>query len=77
MAVLTIQLRDGNRGQAREAAGTKIPQTETDLPTTSDRAWRRVPALVFPQCSLGRGRREAALRPLRATGRWLKQRSSS
>jgi hypothetical protein len=50
--LLTNQLRAGKRGQAREAAGTKILQNWRDLEGRSDRWWTRVPALAFPQSSL-------------------------
>ncbi len=51
-SLLTIEQRGGNGGHGREAAGTKVPQRR-NRPKTSDLPWTPVPALVFPQGSLG------------------------
>src|SRR5690242_4727124 len=42
----------GKRGNSRARKG---PARRRKRPKTSDRAWTRVPALVFPQCSLAHG----------------------
>lgn len=39
----------------REAAGTKAAQGGRNRQRTSNPSWTPVPALVFPQCSLGVG----------------------
>jgi hypothetical protein len=53
MAFLTIERRGGNRGQGWEVAGTKIAQEDGIARRRVTPSWTRVPAVVFPQCSLG------------------------
>ena len=52
MAFPTIERQSGNRGQARVTATKQMPQFEGIQLTRGDRALTRMPALVFPGCSL-------------------------
>lgn len=53
-ACLPFPLPAGKGGHKRVTATTKAPETEGIAAETSDRECTRVPALVFPQCSVGR-----------------------
>ena len=45
----------GREGECAGSGGHENPANRDDLPTTSDRAWTRVPVLVFTQCPSGVG----------------------